>query len=212
MLCATSTNGSWTVAASPNTVNAGDPITLKIAVSGRGNLDNLKLPDVNWPDFKVYQPNSSVASDDPLGPGELAGAHLVEVAGAQELVGGEGERGVELGALGERLPRGRRRAPRLGDPPRNRLCPRYAHMRQELRQRRIDSYGVAPEEAERLIEKLEILWPLDQDGVERPVQLVTLDDVHGGRGGEGVESARRPEPQAGAAQKAGEVDDVVGQL
>jgi hypothetical protein len=60
-------NFNWTVAASPNNVNAGDPITLKVSVSGRGNLDNLKLPDVNWPDFKVYQPNSSVASDDPLG-------------------------------------------------------------------------------------------------------------------------------------------------
>jgi hypothetical protein len=58
---------NWTVAASPNTVNAGDPITLKVVVSGRGNLDNLKLPEVNWPDFKVYQPNSSIASDDPLG-------------------------------------------------------------------------------------------------------------------------------------------------
>lgn len=58
---------SWTVAASPNTLNAGDPITLKIAITGQGNLDNLKLPEFNWPDFKAYSPNSSVASDDPLG-------------------------------------------------------------------------------------------------------------------------------------------------
>jgi hypothetical protein len=58
---------NWTVSASPLNVNAGDPITLKVLVTGRGNLDNLKLPDLNWPDFKSYQPNSSISSDDPLG-------------------------------------------------------------------------------------------------------------------------------------------------
>jgi hypothetical protein len=58
---------TWTVSASPANVEVGDPITLKIAVSGRGNLDNLKPPEINWPGFKTYPPSSSVASDDPLG-------------------------------------------------------------------------------------------------------------------------------------------------
>jgi hypothetical protein len=57
----------WTVSATPTNVNAGDPITLRAVVTGRGNLDNVKLPDFNWPDIRTYQPTSSVASSDPLG-------------------------------------------------------------------------------------------------------------------------------------------------
>jgi len=60
-------NFTWSVTAGPASVSAGDPITLKIVVSGRGNLDNLKLPELNWPDFKVYAPNAVVAPQDPLG-------------------------------------------------------------------------------------------------------------------------------------------------
>jgi hypothetical protein len=58
---------TMTADASPRNITAGDPITLKIAISGRGNLDNLKLPQFNWPSFKFYPPNSAVASSDPLG-------------------------------------------------------------------------------------------------------------------------------------------------
>ena len=70
---------------------------------------------------------------------------------------------------------------------------------------------IAPEQAERLIEEIEVLGALDQDGMERPVELVAVEDVDGGRGGEGVEGARRPEAETGAAQEAGEVDDVFGE-
>ena len=58
---------SWTVNATPTNLNAGDPITIKIAVNGRGNLDNVKLPSFDWPNFSIYQPTSSVISNDPLG-------------------------------------------------------------------------------------------------------------------------------------------------
>jgi hypothetical protein len=57
----------WTVASSPATLAVGDPITLKIAVRGRGNLDNLKLPALNWPGFKSYEPNTASDLKDPLG-------------------------------------------------------------------------------------------------------------------------------------------------
>lgn len=57
----------WSVAANPTSLAAGDPITLKIAISGQGNLDALKLPELNWPRFKAYQPNANVGSNDPLG-------------------------------------------------------------------------------------------------------------------------------------------------
>jgi hypothetical protein len=66
---------NWTVAAGPNTVSAGDPITMKIVVDGRGNLDNVKLPDLNWPDFKSYSPNISTTPDDQLG---LSGSKTFE--------------------------------------------------------------------------------------------------------------------------------------
>ena len=41
---------SWSVTAGPTNLNAGDPITLKIAITGKGNLDNLKLPELNLAD------------------------------------------------------------------------------------------------------------------------------------------------------------------
>ena len=58
---------TWSVAAHPTSVAAGDPITLKIAIKGRGNLDTLSLPTFDWPQFKTYPPNSTVDSNDPLG-------------------------------------------------------------------------------------------------------------------------------------------------
>lgn len=57
----------WTVSASPISLAAGDPITLKITVGGRGNLDSVSLASFDWPHFKTYQPNSSTVSNDPLG-------------------------------------------------------------------------------------------------------------------------------------------------
>ena len=56
----------WQVTASPTNVTAGDPITLRISIRGRGNLDNLKLPPMNWPGFRAYQP-ASTSSKDKLG-------------------------------------------------------------------------------------------------------------------------------------------------
>ena len=58
---------NWTVSAAPTNLNSGDPITLRAVITGRGNFDNIKLPDLNWPDFKSYQPSSSTAIADQLG-------------------------------------------------------------------------------------------------------------------------------------------------
>jgi hypothetical protein len=66
---------NWTASADPKTVNAGDPITLKLAISGVGNFDAVKLPTFDWPDFKAYQPNGNVESQDPLG---LSGSKTFE--------------------------------------------------------------------------------------------------------------------------------------
>jgi hypothetical protein len=68
---------SWSVEASPKTVNAGDPITLKITISGAGNLDAISLADFNGPDFKTYQPTTDTETQDPLG---LSGSKKFEMA------------------------------------------------------------------------------------------------------------------------------------
>lgn len=50
---------------------------------------------------------------------------------------------------------------------------------------------------ERLIEELEILRTFDQDRMKPPEELLAMKDVNSGRGGEGIQSARRSEPEAG---------------
>ncbi len=61
-------NYSMTATAGPTNVAAGDPITLKVQISGRGELDALNLPEQRaWRDFKTYPATSKVATTDPMG-------------------------------------------------------------------------------------------------------------------------------------------------
>jgi hypothetical protein len=56
------------VTAGPTNVTVGDPITVRVQISGHGALDALTLPDQPaWRDFKTYPPTSKVATSDPLG-------------------------------------------------------------------------------------------------------------------------------------------------
>jgi hypothetical protein len=56
------------VTAGPTNVAAGDPITVRVQISGHGALDALTLPDQPaWRDFKTYPPTSKVATSDQLG-------------------------------------------------------------------------------------------------------------------------------------------------
>jgi hypothetical protein len=62
--------GSYTMtfSAGPTNVAVGDPITVKVQISGHGNLDALNLPEqAEWRDFKTYPPTSKVETHDPLG-------------------------------------------------------------------------------------------------------------------------------------------------
>jgi hypothetical protein len=62
--------GRFTMAmsAGPTNVAAGDPITVKVQISGRGSLDALTLPDQPaWHDFKTYPPTTKVETTDQLG-------------------------------------------------------------------------------------------------------------------------------------------------
>lgn len=62
--------GNFTLAltASPTNVVAGDPITLRIEIRGRGNFDAVQIPEqTTWNGFRVYPPTSSFETQDPLG-------------------------------------------------------------------------------------------------------------------------------------------------
>jgi hypothetical protein len=59
---------TMTVTAGPTNVAVGDPITVRVQISGHGALDALTLPDQPaWRDFKTYPPTFKVATSDQLG-------------------------------------------------------------------------------------------------------------------------------------------------
>ncbi len=59
---------TMTVTAGPTNVAVGDPITVRIQISGRGDPGSLTLPNQSaWHDFTVYPPTSRVEMTDPLG-------------------------------------------------------------------------------------------------------------------------------------------------
>jgi hypothetical protein len=67
---------TMTVSAGPTNVAVGDPITVRIQISGRGDLGSLTLPpQPAWHDFTIYPPTSKVATSDALG---LEGAKTFE--------------------------------------------------------------------------------------------------------------------------------------
>jgi hypothetical protein len=56
------------VTAGPTNVAVGDPITVRVQISGRGTLDALMLPDQPaWRDFKAYPPTQNIKTTDQLG-------------------------------------------------------------------------------------------------------------------------------------------------
>ncbi len=62
--------GAYTikVSAAPTNVAVGDPITVKVQISGRGAFDSFTLPDQpGWRDFKTYPPAAKFEPRDALG-------------------------------------------------------------------------------------------------------------------------------------------------
>lgn len=58
---------TMTVTAGPTNVAVGDPITVRVKISGRGALDEISLPQNNWKNFKVFSPTSKTETSDQLG-------------------------------------------------------------------------------------------------------------------------------------------------
>jgi len=61
-------NFTMTATAGPTTVTVGDPITVRVQISGRGALDavTLPLPDA-WQNFKTYPPTTKLETTDAFG-------------------------------------------------------------------------------------------------------------------------------------------------
>jgi hypothetical protein len=77
---------SMTLSAGPTNVAAGDPITVRIQISGRGALDSLALPEQSaWHDFKTYPPTTKVETTDALGLQGTKTFELVVVPQSQDI-------------------------------------------------------------------------------------------------------------------------------
>jgi hypothetical protein len=54
--------------AGPTNIAVGDPITLKVQITGQGHLEGINLPEMGaWRDFKTYPPTTHVEITDKLG-------------------------------------------------------------------------------------------------------------------------------------------------
>jgi hypothetical protein len=55
-------------AATPTRASAGDPITLKVKITGRGNFDRVSAPSLNSADdWKIYKPSAKFEAEDSAG-------------------------------------------------------------------------------------------------------------------------------------------------
>lgn len=69
-------NFQMTASAAPLDVAVGDPITVRVQVSGRGGFDSVPMPALDqWRDFKTYPPTVKTEVPDPL---NLAGVKTFE--------------------------------------------------------------------------------------------------------------------------------------
>ncbi len=61
-------NFTMTATAGPTQLTAGDPLTVRVQISGRGTFDSVALPDQSGlKDFKIYPPTSKTDTSDQLG-------------------------------------------------------------------------------------------------------------------------------------------------
>ena len=69
-------NFQMTATAAPLDVAVGDPITVRVQVSGRGGFDSVPMPSLDqWRDFKTYPPTVKTEVPDPL---NMAGVKTFE--------------------------------------------------------------------------------------------------------------------------------------
>ncbi len=61
-------NFSLAVSAGPTNLTVGDPVTVRVQITGRGALDSIALPAQNsWSNFKAFPPTAKVETHDQFG-------------------------------------------------------------------------------------------------------------------------------------------------
>ena len=71
-----------TTSAGPTNPAVGDPVTVRVQVSGRGALDAVKLPEpLALKDFKIFRSTSTITNLDPLG---VEGTKIFELVAAPQ--------------------------------------------------------------------------------------------------------------------------------
>src|SRR5579862_6071789 len=149
-----------------------------------------------------------------LGGGDLGAGHLREIFLLQDFAVGHRHAGVELDLalfLELVVEAGEQRLVHAGGAGlRRRRRPRR-RLRQHHRQQLIDIAAAAEEDAKRLVEQHRMLVPLHEYRVERPVKIIAGADTRGLHRFERIEHGAGADGNAGSAQGAGEVDDVLGE-
>ncbi len=125
---------------------------------------------------------------------------------------GEGHRRVEfelgLLALARRLVR----VQRLGEAAQHlgALLLRHLdiHLRQHEREHLFQQLGIAPEDVKGLVEQHPLVRPVDEDGMQCPVEVAPVGDADRLDRGDGVEHLARPDRQPRRPQGAGEMHQI----
>ena len=151
-----------------------------------------------------------------LGIGDLGRGHLGEVLLAQHFPAGDREPRIDLdlGQVARRLVAFVAFEHRLADAgfgsARLLFLARVRGNRRKHRQHLLDQLTRLPEQPERLVEGRVVFAPVDQHGMQRPVEIVARADARREYRLDGILDRRRPDAHARLAQRAGEIDDVVG--
>ncbi len=59
---------TMTATAGPTAVTLGDPVTVRVQISGHGSMDTITLPpQETWREFKTYPPTAKLETSDPFG-------------------------------------------------------------------------------------------------------------------------------------------------
>ena len=154
----------------------------------------------------------------PLGLLQLLDGHLLEIRLLQQLAVGEGHGRVELDLFLFRLlilvaavalggPH------RLGQAPADLLALLlalgHADAGQQHGHHALQQLGIAPEDMEGLVEDRPLILAVDEDRMQRPVEIVAALDAHGLHRPQRLDHPARPDGQPRGPQGAGEEHEVL---
>ena len=147
---------------------------------------------------------------------QLVGAHLLEILGAQHFAAAPGLMRLEfelvrlglrlvLPALEQALAHAARQGA-LG----LLLGLVGPHLRQHQREHLLEIAGVAPEHDEGLVEDLPLAAPVDEHGMQRPIERLGIFQTGGQHGFRRPNGLLRADREPGRPQEPHELDDVLG--